>query len=1485
MRRKRTKQAIEKGDALLGQGELDAAEVCYREAVDLTPDSAEALYSVGCVASHRRDFQESLVWARRALAADTGHRGSRLLAGNALLGMERYAEALDLFSGAEHADDVGTQVHIALCHEGLGELETAENELRAVLEHDPAYITRHLAVAMYDHSPFWADVHAPLARVLRRRGSDEDARLHYHLAKRIDPTVELDPGYLEIMRKEDLEDHSVDRAREATRFDDLDLSGFGDRQEDVRRLLRLAHSPDPDAFARSADAWDAEERERLLSTVVDLINATQLSGSFRLSTALRAAGDELDDGSGRDLFTAVISGPWQRLLEIAELLHAGDRTDEEARAAAARDDAPLAAPDLLLALVRRFAHIDTATALPLARVAAAALAARGSVAQGLEARVLVGRTCQLAGDPAAAEHALREAVDEAEEQGGTHGAVLLDALCLLGQVQGGRGHHARAIETMRQYAEVADRSERWDHRIRSRYNLAVALGKSGQGAAADAEAHRAAELVRAAPAEEDPGGYSDDIDRLLDWTAALTGTERETTAAVAPGPSADISVEALRDQALDLHEQGRTEEALSLLDRAGAAALDAGRRRVAGEIGLEQGAMLVALGRLGPARDALESNLPLVPESQAGERAAAYLNLAHLHGQEGRTDQALDALTRALSAAYRLGDPWIEAQVHETLGSALLEREPDAAIYHHGLALRLLGQDTAGPAEPHESSVRTRFEGLAEQARAVRADRADLLATLELMTQELAAVDFVPDRRRAALITGDTLLDLGLPDSAEQPLLDALALAAAQPWRDPESELDARSALGMAYRRTGRYGEAIDQYRAALGLTEVLRDGRRAAALHGYLAIALRYDDQLDAAVESYEKSIAMLLRFGREQEVAANRTNLAATLFLLGRREQAVELAVQNLDELIAQGNEDFVLRTLMLLATEYVSADQLPEGLSERLRAGAARSTDPTLRAWSCVDHAEQLLARGDIDGAERELERAVDVHRAGHDPFNEAMALLNRARLLHEVRPETARADADQACRIAVATGQNRLAIEAQSESLWLALARADTADIDRLLRTLTAGWAARRRALRQDRDRITLADEAVPLIKGCSEEFLRCGDPVRAFDTLDQARALALADLLAERHLPTDQAPAAEVKPSITASPTDMARALLRALDVPAVAVTLDMLAGGPVLGVLRPDASSPEFHHADLSEDETAALLDAFRVEMLDYAGSGPQTWPRGLQRLLAPVLETIRGGELVVLVPEGELQQLPLHAVRLTDGSSLIERSPVLYAPSFAALDLALRAPRPTADPLAHLVTVGVSFPDEARAISLAFGGPCLSGRNLSKGDVHRRVQGASLVHFSCHGYFDAHDFLDSGLLLRVTETPLREEILSLRDLADWQLHADLVVLSACETGQGRAVPSDFLGLARGILAAGARAVLVTLWPVHDEATQSLMLDFYRDMTRQRDATGLVDVAAALAAAQRNASRNRPPYDWAAFKLIGWPRIEWSAAVEGSGDE
>jgi CHAT domain-containing protein len=98
-------------------------------------------------------------------------------------------------------------------------------------------------------------------------------------------------------------------------------------------------------------------------------------------------------------------------------------------------------------------------------------------------------------------------------------------------------------------------------------------------------------------------------------------------------------------------------------------------------------------------------------------------------------------------------------------------------------------------------------------------------------------------------------------------------------------------------------------------------------------------------------------------------------------------------------------------------------------------------------------------------------------------------------------------------------------------------------------------------------------------------------------------------------------------------------------------------------------------------------------------------------------------------------------------------------------------------------------------------------------------------------------------------------------------VNAPLVVLSACQSGANEVQGGDeVIGLARGFLAAGATALLVSLWNVHDASAAGLMDDFYRALTeRPRLAP-----AAALRSAQRVAAQQRRhPYFWAPYIAVG----------------
>ncbi|MEB3295872.1 MAG: CHAT domain-containing protein [Synechococcales bacterium] len=96
------------------------------------------------------------------------------------------------------------------------------------------------------------------------------------------------------------------------------------------------------------------------------------------------------------------------------------------------------------------------------------------------------------------------------------------------------------------------------------------------------------------------------------------------------------------------------------------------------------------------------------------------------------------------------------------------------------------------------------------------------------------------------------------------------------------------------------------------------------------------------------------------------------------------------------------------------------------------------------------------------------------------------------------------------------------------------------------------------------------------------------------------------------------------------------------------------------------------------------------------------------------------------------------------------------------------------------------------------------------------------------------------------------------------QLTADLVVLSGCDTGQGRITGDGVIGLSRSFLAAGVPSVVVSLWAISDQSTTVLMTEFYRNLQTTSDK------ATALRQAMLTTRKQYPdPSHWAAFTLVG----------------
>lgn len=428
-----------------------------------------------------------------------------------------------------------------------------------------------------------------------------------------------------------------------------------------------------------------------------------------------------------------------------------------------------------------------------------------------------------------------------------------------------------------------------------------------------------------------------------------------------------------------------------------------------------------------------------------------------------------------------------------------------------------------------------------------------------------------------------------------------------------------------------------------------------------------------------------------------------------------------------------------------------------------------------------------------------------------------------------------------------------------------------------------------------------------------KLVETGQPRTAFEYAERSKSRALVDLLAARtdyavraadagpvRVTLAQLAAAEAEARVqetTESTAQLEQRRTRSIVVaerlktiaPELAslVTVTRVVAGDIQRLLAADETLLEYYlQGDdayafvLTRGDVAAVrLDGTALkgevlalrQALEHPDSPGhlQAAQRVYRRLIAP-LEARLTTRTLIVVAHGILHYFPFAA--LHDGREYwIDRVSVRYVPSASVLPyLAERKAATTrrlivfGNPDVGDARYDLQFAEEeATAIATIFGeARVLVRREATKEAFRRLAAGASHIHFAGHGRFDSDAPMASGLML--AGAGQAEGFLSLGELYSLQLDADLVTLSACETGLGKVQNGDdVVGLARGFLYAGSRSIVASLWKVEDRATSFLMTRFYENLkTRnKRD---------ALREAQLATRRQHPhPFYWAAFQLTG----------------
>lgn len=858
----------------------------------------------------------------------------------------------------------------------------------------------------------------------------------------------------------------------------------------------------------------------------------------------------------------------------------------------------------------------------------------------------------------------------------------------------------------------------------------------------------------------------------------------------------------------------------------------------------------------------------------------------------GQTRSAVQRYTQALDVSRTLGDGRNQARMLNNLGGVYdILGEPQKALQHYQQSLALwetFNNDVARGDTLNNIGV-------------IHYNLGDLQVALEYYQRALPLRRVGSNWRREA----DTLdnlslvyIALGEPQAALDQL--TLALGLRRNARDVQGEANTLNQIGFAYTALGDTAKALGYYNQALPLRRTAGDRRGEAVTLKNIGAAFSSLDQPRKAIEQLEQALAITRAIHSRREEGIDLVYLGQAYLLASDIEQAGKFytdALQIFQELNDRLDEARALQGLaevesarnnLALSKERIEA---AIGIIEALRG---RVTNQQLRtSFFASRH----------DAYEFQIDLLMRMHRAEPTKGFEVAALevseRARARNLLDMLSEygvDVRVGADPGLLQRERDLSQLLNIKAAR--LIVLLGQPDRKEQAAALRqeigTLETEYQQVRADIRQRSPHYAAITQPQPL------------------DLAQIQRSLDPDTMLLEYSLGEDRSYLWAVTPTRVQSfqlpgrqPIEqMARRLYELVGARSVRVT--ETAPEKQRRIEQADVLSQE-EAAKLSQVVLGPIASELKGKRLAIVGDGAlQYIPFSMLPIPRKVASTAGGYRPLVL--ENELISLPSASALVLQRKELAARPratnniALLADPVFDSSDPRVsnqpnatvrKAPLPAEDQAAtrsleHLADTAVSGGNRFRARRLPFTrneadrilAVAPNAADLRAIDFNAnlattlsgRLQNYRYVHFATHGYIDTDKPGLSALVLSMVNErgEPQDGLLKPQEIYNLRLRADLVVLSACQTGLGKEIRGEGLvGLTRGFMYAGAARIVVSMWNVSDRGTADLMSHLYRGMI----ADGLRPTA-ALRAAQIELMKQRQwkaPYYWAAFVQQG----EW----------
>jgi len=729
----------------------------------------------------------------------------------------------------------------------------------------------------------------------------------------------------------------------------------------------------------------------------------------------------------------------------------------------------------------------------------------------------------------------------------------------------------------------------------------------------------------------------------------------------------------------------------------------------------------------------------------------------------------------------------------------------------------------------------------------------DYPKAIDYHQQSLAILREVNDHQGEGAALGNLGVDYkNLGEYAKAIDYQQQRLAIAREIKDRQGEGTALGNLGIAYKALGDYTKAIDYQQQRLAIARAIKDRRGEGAALNNLGNAYNALGEYTKAIDYHQQSLAITKDIKDRQGEGAALGNLGNVYFYLGDYTKAIDYHRQNL-----------------AIAKRCCEA-QIAREIKDRQGEGTALGN---------LGIAYNAL--GDYAKAIDYQQQSLVITKAIPDRDGEATALNN----------------------LGIALGNSGNLAEAQKT----------------LMQGIQVNESLRAGVGSNDTNKVSIFEEQARTYRLLQKVLIAQNKTDAALEIAERGRARAFVELLA-RQLSTNPTEATTITPPTIEQIQQIAKAQNATLVQYSIIYDDFKVQGKEqsheselYIWVIKP-TGEVTFHRSDLKllwqqQNSSLAQLvfnsrDSIGVRGLPIVGVVPRpgrqqnqeaSLTQQLQQLHKLLIEPITDllptdpNAHVVFMPQGDLFLVPFPALKDKDGKYLIEKHTLLTAPSIQVLELTRqqrqRVGATYASPLQGndaLVVGNPTMPSvppepgqppqqlpslpgaerEALAIAPLLNTKPLIGNLATKSAIVQLLAGARIIHLATHGLLD--DVRGLGSAIALTPSGNDDGLLTAEEILNLKLKAELVVLSACNTGRGRLTGDGVIGLSRSLISAGVPSVLVSLWSVPDAPTASLMSEFYQNLQNNPDK------AQALRQAMLTTMKQHPnPKDWAAFTLIG----------------